>query len=211
MVDFNNNVLYQAKQIFFKSNKIFILNLLSFLVIALLFAIGQHYFQKKNNLLNKHTVIIENVPIIPTNDKVIKTENLKINYRIVSKTYPENDFQVFDVYGRLFDNSDEQISEMESGVKKFVRKNLQKQVEKMDLTLKVYKNKTLNDPLEEMYLSLRKNYLKNINFQSNYYIQRNNFNQIISRSFIYSFIIILTIRIFINEFEKLNRKKSQKK
>ena len=49
MVDFNNNVLYQAKQIFFK-NKIFILNLLSFLVIALLFGIGQHYFQKKNNL-----------------------------------------------------------------------------------------------------------------------------------------------------------------
>ena len=45
---------------------------------------------------------------------------------------------------------------MESGVKKFVRKNLQKQVEKMDLTLKVYKNKTLDDPLEEMYLSLRK-------------------------------------------------------
>ena len=93
MVDFNNNVLYQAKQIFFKSNKIFILNLLSFLVIALLFGIGQHYFQKKNNLLNKHTVIIENVPIIPTNDKVRKTENLKSNYRIVSKTYPKMIFK----------------------------------------------------------------------------------------------------------------------
>ena len=207
MVDLNNNALYSAKQIFFESKKIFVLNLVFFLIIALLFGLGQHYFQKKSGLLYKHTIVIENVPIIPTNNKFIKTKNFKIQYKIVAKTYPENNFQVFDVYGRLFNNSIKEISEIENGMINFVNDNIQRQIEKINLNLNLFREEVLSDPLQQIDLELKNIYLDNMKYDVIYSIERNNLNQIISKSFIISFVILLLIRIFYNEVKKLKKNK----
>ncbi len=207
MVDLNNNALYSAKKIFFESKKIFVLNLVFFLIIALLFGLGQHYFQKKNGLLYKHTIIIENVPIIPTNNKFIKTKNFKIQYKIVAKTYPENNFQVFDVYGKLFNNSIKEISEIENGMINFVDDNIQRQIEKINLNLNLFREEVLSNPLQQIDLELKNIYLDNMKYDVIYSIERNNLNQIISRSFIISFVILLLIRIFYNEVKKLKKNK----
>ena len=83
MTDLNNNLYLIIKNIFFKTKKVFFLNIISFAIIfGTTFGI-QEEFQKNKNNKYKHSVIVEDVPITPRNKVFLKSKNYLIELKLI--------------------------------------------------------------------------------------------------------------------------------
>ena len=211
MTDLNTNLYTLIKKIFFKSYTVFFINFFSLIIILTILSTLQYNSLKSRNGLYKHTIIIEDVPIIPKNDKIIKIDNFRLQVLVVPNEFKESNLSVYDIHAKFYDNSSKKKSEISEKMIILVKNNLDEQINELSTELEFRKLNDLQNPLN-IFLTERKiSKLRNIEPFSTYSIVRKeSISNIISKSFIVSFIIILIGRIFYLEITSSRGKKKLK-
>jgi len=209
MTDLNTNLYTVIKKIFFKSYAIFFINFFSLIFILAILSTLQYNSLKSRNSLFKHTIIIEDVPIIPKNDKIIKIDNFRLQVLVVPNEFKESNLNVYDIHAKFYDNSSKKRSEISKKMIILVKNNFDEQINDLSTELEFRKLNDLQNPLN-IFLTERKiSKLRNIEPYVTYSIVRKeSISNIISKSFIISFIIILIGRIFYLEITSSRGKKN---
>lgn len=200
MTDLNNNLYLIIKNIFFKTKKIFFLNLISFTIIFAVIFILQQDFQKKKNNTYKHTIVVEDVPITPRNENYIKSKNYVIELKLLENKFLEDGQVVYDVYGRVFSNKSTEILEITRKIENLVQDNINRNIAILEREIDFYRDAKIYEPRKEFETLNQIRLLNKVKIKSNYSIERNGIDHNISRSLILAFIIILILRLFFLEF-----------
>ena len=207
MTDLNNNLYLIIKNIFFKTKKVFFLNLISFAIIfGTTFGI-QEEFQKNKNNKYKHSVIVEDVPITPRNKVFLKSKNYLIELKLLENKFLEDGLLVFDIYGRVFSNKSTEILEITRKLESYVQDNINHNIALLEREIDFYSNFEVSDPRKEFEILNQIRLLEEVKIKSKYIIERNGFDDNITKSLIIAFIIILILRIFFLEFVPKSKKK----
>lgn len=206
MTDLNNNLYLIIKNIFFKTKKILFLNLFSFIFIFVIIFSLQENFQKDKNNTYKHTIIVEDVPIIPRNENYLKSKNYLIELKLLENKFLEDGLVVYDVYARVFDNKSSEILEITRKLENLIEDNINSNIALLEREIDFYNNYKIADP-RKIYETLNQiRILKKVNINYNYLIERNGIEHNISKSLILAFVLLLILRLFFLEFI-LNKKK----
>ena len=200
MTDLNNNLYLIIKNIFFKTKKILFLNILSFIFIfAIIFSL-QENFQKDKNNTYKHTIIVEDVPITPKNEKYLKSKNYVIELKLLENKFLENGLVVYDVYARVFSNKSSEILEISRKLENLIEDNINNSVALLEREIDFYSNYEIYDPRKIFETRNQIRILEKVNIRYNYLIERNGIQHNISKSLILAFVLLLILRLFFLEF-----------
>ena len=200
MTDLNNNLYLIIKNIFFKTKKILFLNTLSFIFIfAIIFSL-QENFQKDKNNTYKHTIIVEDVPITPKNEKYLKSKNYVIELKLLENKFLENGLVVYDVYARVFSNKSSEILEISRKLENLIEDNINNSVALLEREIDFYSNYEIYDPRKIFETRNQIRILEKVNIRYNYLIERNGIQHNISKSLILAFVLLLILRLFFLEF-----------
>ena len=211
MTDLNTNLYTLIKKIFFKSYTVFFINFFSLIIILTILSTLQYNSLKSRNGLFKHTIIIEDVPIIPKNDKIIKIDNFRLQVLVVPNEFKESNLEVYDIHVKFYDNSSKKISKVSEKMIILVKNNFDEQINDLSTELEFRKLNDLQNPLN-IFLTERKiSKLRNFEpFFTYSIVRKESISNIISKSFIVSFIIILIGRIIYLDFTSSRKKKKLK-
>ena len=147
MTDLNTNLYTLIKKIFFKSYTVFFINFFSLIIILTILSTLQYNSLKSRNGLFKHTIIIEDVPIIPKNDKIIKIDNFRLQVLVVPNEFKESNLIVYDIHAKFYDNSSKKKSEISEKMIILVKNNLDEQINDLSTELEFRKLNDLQNPL----------------------------------------------------------------
>ena len=140
MTDLNNNLYLIIKNIFFQTKKILFLNLFSFIFIFVIIFSLQENFQKDKNNTYKHTIIVEDVPIIPRNENYLKSKNYLIELKLLENKFLEDGLVVYDVYARVFDNKSSEILEITRKLENLIEDNINNNIALLEREIDFYNN-----------------------------------------------------------------------
>ena len=212
MTDLNTNLYVLIKNLFFKSYTVFFINFFSLIIISIILSTLQYNALKSRNSLYKHTIIIEDVPIIPKNGKIIKMDNYRLQVLVTPNEFEESNLKVYDFHVKFYDNSSKKISEVSEKMINLVKDNFEEQINDLQTELEFRQLNEIQNALTLFSTERRISTLRKIEPFFSYSITRQeSIENIISKSFIISFIIILIGRIFYLEFTSSRRKKKSKR